>query len=99
MTNKTLHLMTQRGQSYGSERRCCERCGLMLVARPDSFWQEHAWTDEEREYHDNNAGHTTCDTVRHGKPTMKPKDDVIDVEARVVKPQLQLVVDNTKVSA
>lgn len=93
MTNRTLHLMTQRDQPYGSQRRCCERCGLMLVARPDSFWQEHAWTDEEREYHDNNAGHTTCDSVRFGKP--KPSETVIDVEAKVAKPTLQLVVDNT----
>lgn len=46
----TLHLMTQRGQPYGSQRKCCERCGLMMVARPDSFWREHTWTDEERLY-------------------------------------------------
>jgi hypothetical protein len=68
----------------------------MMVARPDSFWLEHAWIDEEAHYHDNNPGHTTCDTVRFGKPEVKPKDDVIDVEARVVKPKLQLVVNNTR---
>lgn len=47
---KTLHLMTQRDQSYGSVRKCCEYCGLMLVARPASFWQEHAWTDDPAEF-------------------------------------------------
>lgn len=92
--NKQLHLMTQRDQPYGSTRRCCERCGLMMVNRDESFWREHAWIDEEAHYHDNNPGHTTCDTVRFG-PRQKPAD-VIDVEAKVVKPTLQLVVDNTK---
>jgi len=62
--SKTLHLMTQRGQPMGSERRCCERCGLMMVWRPDAFWKEHAHTDEEQHYHDNHAGHTTCETKR-----------------------------------
>jgi hypothetical protein len=42
--------MTQRGQPYGSERRCCERCGLMMVSRPDSFWELHTWTDHEPDY-------------------------------------------------
>lgn len=46
----TLHLMTQRDQPYGSVRKCCEMCGLVLVARPDSFWKEHAWVDDEGDY-------------------------------------------------
>jgi hypothetical protein len=46
----TLHLMTQRDQPYGSVRKCCERCGLMMVARPDSFWRQHAWTDVPGDY-------------------------------------------------
>jgi hypothetical protein len=50
MADVTLHLMTQRDQPYGSERRCCELCGLMLVGRPDSFWQRHTWTDEPSHY-------------------------------------------------
>jgi hypothetical protein len=61
---KTLHLMTQRGQPYGSQRRCCEECGLMMVGRDQSFWQDHAWTDEPAAYHDNHEGHTTCNTKR-----------------------------------
>lgn len=62
----TLHLMTQRGQQpYGSERRCCERCGLMLVGRPDSFWQRHAWVDEEKHFKHwpKELPHTTDDLV------------------------------------
>lgn len=46
----TLHLMTQRNQPYGSGRRCCEVCGLMMVSRPDSFWKSNTWTDEESHY-------------------------------------------------
>lgn len=46
----TLHLMTQRDQPYGSVRKCCEMCGLMLVARPDWFWKEHAWVDDPEHY-------------------------------------------------
>lgn len=46
----TLHLMTQRGQPYGSVRQCCEYCGLMLVARPDSFYKSHAWTCEPEHF-------------------------------------------------
>jgi hypothetical protein len=45
MSAVTLHLMTQRGQPMGSRRKCCENCGLMLVARPDSFWRSHTWVD------------------------------------------------------
>lgn len=29
---KTLHLMTQRDQTYGSERKCCEVCGRPITA-------------------------------------------------------------------
>lgn len=61
---KTLHLMTQRDQPYGSARRCCERCGMMLVARPAAFWEAHAYTDEESHYHDKHAGHETCQSRR-----------------------------------
>lgn len=54
----TLHLMTQRDQPYGSRRKCCERCGLMMVYRPDSFWKKHTWTDEPDHYKRWPAGST-----------------------------------------
>lgn len=60
---KTLHLMTQRDQPYGSTRKCCEYCGLMLVARPKEFWDGHAWTDDPEEFESlsaNNKGLTPC---------------------------------------
>jgi len=46
----TLHLMTQRDQPYGSVRKCCEMCGVMLVPRPDSFWLRNTWTDDPSDY-------------------------------------------------
>lgn len=57
-----LHLMTQRDQPYGSERRCCEHCGLMLVARDETFWKEHAYVDDEAAFHAAHPGHdlTLC---------------------------------------
>lgn len=66
---KTLHLMTQRGQPYGSTRRCCEQCGIMLVARPDSFWQSHQWTDEPVEFDNPPQGYKKCE--------INPKEDVL----------------------
>lgn len=65
---KTLHLLTQRDQPYGSERRCCEECGLMLVARPVDFWQSHTYVTDEPDYHNNHTGHTIC---RAAAPTSK----------------------------
>ncbi len=47
---RTLHLMTQRDQPYGSFRKCCEQCGLMMIGRPDEFWAGHEWTDDPSEY-------------------------------------------------
>ncbi|MBX3653246.1 MAG: hypothetical protein KF686_03615 [Ramlibacter sp.] len=58
MSTLTLHLMTQRDQPYGSERRCCERCGLMLVARPESFWREQTYTDNPEHWRHWPAGTT-----------------------------------------
>lgn len=54
----TLHLMTQRDQPYGSQRKCCEYCGLMLIGRPDSFWRKHTWTDEPEHFKHWPAGTT-----------------------------------------
>lgn len=54
----TLHLKTQRNQPYGSVRRCCEMCGLMLINRPDSFWEKNTWTDQPEHYKHVPAGVT-----------------------------------------
>lgn len=71
----TLHLMTQRDQPYGSERRCCEMCGSMMVNRPDSFWREHTWTDRPNDYKHWPAGSaddrdelTPCELKQGAKP-------------------------------
>ena len=31
-----LHLVTQRNQPYGSQRKCCEECGLAVFAFEDA---------------------------------------------------------------
>ena len=69
---KTLHLMTQRNQPYGSERRCCEQCGLMLVWRADSFWDDHAYTDDEQHYHEGHPGLSTCNAQRAQQRDSQP---------------------------
>jgi hypothetical protein len=44
-----LHLRTQRGQPYGSERRCCEICGTMVWEAMQGD-KTPFWTDDLREY-------------------------------------------------
>ena len=56
---EVLHLMTQDDQPYGSQRRCCERCGAMIWGIP-----QPAWTDDRRVYADPPAGHVACDMAR-----------------------------------
>ena len=41
-----LHLITQRGQPYGSVRRCCEMCGEYGKIGDG----EHFWTDDPEAY-------------------------------------------------
>lgn len=50
---KVLHLKTQRGQPYGSERRCCEECGRMIWG--SSLPPGHAWTSDPAVYADPGA--------------------------------------------
>lgn len=76
MTTITLHLMTQRDQPMGSRRKCCENCGLMLVARQDSFWREHTWTDIPADWKhwpagtaNTNAELTPCSVKAAKEPT------------------------------
>ena len=39
-----LHLVTQRGQPYGSVRRCCKLCGRMCW--PGMAMSAKRWTDQ-----------------------------------------------------
>ncbi len=43
-----LHLVTQRGQPYGSVRRCCEVCGRMCW--PGMQGTAKRWTDDPDDY-------------------------------------------------
>jgi hypothetical protein len=50
---KVLHLKTQNGQPYGSERRCCEICGVMIWNNSlEKNHPGHGWTDETSSYND-----------------------------------------------
>lgn len=48
-----LHLITQRGQPYGSYRYCCERCGDMHV-------EGMKYTERESVYNTPHDGYVTC---------------------------------------
>lgn len=43
-----LHLKTQDGQPYGSVRKCCEECGVMILG--DSLPEGEHWTDDRELY-------------------------------------------------
>lgn len=55
-----LHLVTQRGQSYGSVRRCCEICGIATFAMSD----DSRYATDDNTYiqllNDANSGYTIC---------------------------------------
>lgn len=55
---RALHLVTQRNQPYGSVRRCCEQCGVMVG--------DIAWTDDEATF---DASPVNC---RQTKKTSEP---------------------------
>lgn len=40
---KVIHLMTQDDQPYGSQRKCCERCGTAM-------WHFQWYFDEKRHF-------------------------------------------------
>jgi len=50
-----LHLKTQRGQPYGSVRRCCERCGVMVGV------DTGAWTFDPDVWRAPPLGYVACD--------------------------------------
>jgi hypothetical protein len=49
VTTLSLHLRTQDNQPYGSERRCCERCGVMVWPEMQGD-KTPLWTDDRDEY-------------------------------------------------
>lgn len=54
-----LHLKTQRDQPYGSERMCCERCGIALIP-PEPF----PWTADEAIYDNPPEGFVNCGAAK-----------------------------------
>ena len=60
VTEKTvLHLMTQDNQPYGSRRRCCEMCGVMIW-----FGSQPAWTDDRELYEMPSVRYVPCYKVK-----------------------------------
>jgi len=53
--SEPLHLVTQDNQPYGSERRCCERCGRMCWRGMKGAAMR--WTDDRKFW---NAAADTC---------------------------------------
>jgi len=65
VTEKTvLHLMTQDNQPYGSQRRCCEVCGMMIWFDP-----QPAWTDDRKIYATPPDKYVPCDKAKKGTGT------------------------------
>lgn len=54
-----LHLMTQENQPYGSSRRCCERCGVMIWPHPQPIW-----TDNRSTYANPPEGYASCSSLK-----------------------------------
>lgn len=57
--SQTLHLMTQRGQPYGSRRRCCEECGTMIALNV----KYGACTDDPEVYAAPPDGYVACNSA------------------------------------
>ena len=57
-----MHLITQRGQPYGSVRRCCERCGAATRrwALGDRENGSEQWTDDVEAYGNLPVGYVQC---------------------------------------
>ena len=59
-----LHLKTQHGQPYGSVRRCCEECGIMIWG--NSLPDGHRWTEDLGAWENaEGLGYMRCTDVRH----------------------------------
>ena len=61
---EVLHLMTQGNQPYGSQRRCCEICGVMIWGLP-----QPAWTDDRKIYAKPPEKYVPCNEAKKGTPT------------------------------
>lgn len=62
----TLHLKTQRNQPYGSERRCCEKCGIMIWGNIP-IKGGGAYTDDDECYNNPPTGYVNCSKLENGE--------------------------------
>lgn len=58
MSDEVLHYMTQNNQPYGSQRRCCEECGIMIWPHP-----QPTWTDDLDVYKNPPSGLIPCNKI------------------------------------
>ena len=61
-----VHLKTQRNQPYGSVRRCCERCGIMIWGNVP-IEDGGLYTDDEHTYDDLPERYIRCDARGNSK--------------------------------
>lgn len=64
-----VHLVTQRGQPYGSRRLSCERCGEYGRIAAGSGDNGHDWTDDEAVYRNLPDGFVNCQQAGHNPAT------------------------------
>lgn len=48
---KILHVITQDDQPMGSQRKCCERCGLAVWNCENYVTEKHLYTEEVAKEH------------------------------------------------
>jgi hypothetical protein len=53
-TPAVVHILSQQGQPYGSERRCCNHCGIMLGGLGGPIFIDEDWSMWRN--HPNNCG-------------------------------------------
>lgn len=53
-----MHVLSQEEQPYGSSRRCCNHCGIMIWTPPLPTYVDN-WTDWRA--HPNNCGKRTAE--------------------------------------
>lgn len=65
---QVVHLVTQRGQGYGSTRCCCEECGEYGLIAWGSGPNGHIWIDDPEVYGKLPPGYVACRRVpRRGR--------------------------------
>ena len=65
---KIMHIITQNGQPYGSQRRCCEECGKSRYALAKNDRYVETREEYSREFADEKDLIRCCDNNTAPKP-------------------------------